>query len=66
MGESLVEAMQPQLREQFLVLRNENSKLLSHLDQMQQEIDSLDARKQNLQDELSLSKVSKLFFNMHF
>ena len=59
MGESLVEAMNPNLRENYLMLRNENSKLLDHLDQMQQEIDSLDARKQNLQDELSLSKVKQ-------
>lgn len=59
MGESLVEAMQPELRNKYLDLRNVNTNLLQHLDQMQRELDALDNRKGALEDELSMSKVKQ-------
>lgn len=57
MGESLVQAMQPELRHKYLDLRNLNTSLLQHLDEMQHELDALDNRKATLEDELSTSKV---------
>lgn len=57
MGENLVEAMQPELREKYMELQNINATLLQRLDVMQNEINSLETRKQQLQDELSMSKV---------
>lgn len=57
-GESLVEAMQPNLRQKYLQVRAANTSLLQHLDIMQHELDSLDARKAALEDELTTSKVS--------
>lgn len=57
MGESLLEAMQPNLRQKYFELRQTNTTLLQQLDQMQLELDSLDNRKAGLEDELALSKV---------
>ena len=62
MGESLVDAMQPELRSRYLELRNINTNLLQHLDSMQQELDVLNQRKSGLEDEISLSKVRSSFF----
>ncbi|XP_071542794.1 intraflagellar transport protein 74 homolog isoform X2 [Panulirus ornatus] len=59
MGESLVQAMQPELRHKYLDLRNLNTNLLQHLDGMQHELDALDNRKATLEDELSTSKVKQ-------
>ena len=58
MGESVVEAMQPQLRSRYLQLRDMNSSLLQQLDSMQQQLDVLNQRKSALEDDLSLSKVN--------
>ncbi|KAK8386714.1 hypothetical protein O3P69_017878 [Scylla paramamosain] len=58
-GESLVEAMQPNLRQKYLNVRAANTSLLQHLDIMQHELDSLDARKAALEDELATSKVKQ-------
>ena len=58
MGESLVEAMKPELRNKYLDLRNVNTSLLQHLDQMQHNLDTLDNRKASFEDELSMSKVN--------
>ena len=57
MGESLIGAMNPDLRDRYLELRSMNSNYLHHLDAMQQEMDTLDAQKRALQDELSSSKA---------
>ncbi|XP_042865474.1 intraflagellar transport protein 74 homolog isoform X2 [Penaeus japonicus] len=59
MGESLLEAMQPNLRQKYFELRQTNTTLLQHLDQMQLELDALDNRKAALEDELALSKVKQ-------
>ncbi|XP_069994854.1 intraflagellar transport protein 74 homolog isoform X2 [Penaeus vannamei] len=59
MGESLLEAMQPNLRQKYFELRQTNTTLLQQLDQMQLELDSLDNRKAGLEDELALSKVKQ-------
>ncbi|XP_066960218.1 intraflagellar transport protein 74 homolog isoform X1 [Macrobrachium rosenbergii] len=59
MGESLVEAMQPALRNKYLDLRNLNGSLLQHLDQMQHELDAFENRKAGLEDELTTSKVKQ-------
>ncbi|KAK7027296.1 Intraflagellar transport protein 74 [Halocaridina rubra] len=59
MGESLVEAMKPELRNRYLELRNVNSNLMQHLDQLQLELDALENRKAGLEDELSMSKVKQ-------
>lgn len=53
-----MEAMQPNLRQKYLKVRAANTSLLQHLDIMQHELDSLDARKAALEDELATSKVS--------
>lgn len=52
-----MEAMQPGLRKKYLEVRAANTSLLQHLDHMQHELDSLDARKAALEDELATSKV---------
>ncbi|XP_037795044.1 intraflagellar transport protein 74 homolog [Penaeus monodon] len=59
MGESLLEAMQPNLRQKYFELRQTNTTLLQQLDQMQLELDALDNRKAALEDELALSKVKQ-------
>ncbi|KAB7496429.1 hypothetical protein Anas_09932 [Armadillidium nasatum] len=56
MGENLIAAMNPGLKEKFMELRNVNSALMHDLDIVQQEIDNLDTKRQALEDELSLSK----------
>lgn len=58
MGENLIAAMNPGLKEKFMELRNVNSALMHDLDIVQQEIDNLDTKRQALEDELSLSKVN--------
>lgn len=62
MGENLIAAMNPGLKEKFMELRNVNSALMHDLDIVQQEIDSLDTKRQALEDELSLSKVNYSLF----
>lgn len=57
-GESLVEAMHPELRHKYMEVRSANTSLLQQLDHMQHELDSLDSRKAALEDELATSKVS--------
>ncbi|RXG55374.1 Intraflagellar transport protein 74-like protein [Armadillidium vulgare] len=59
MGENLIAAMNPGLKEKFMELRNVNSALMHDLDIVQQEIDNLDTKRQALEDELSLSKVKE-------
>ncbi|KAK8749313.1 hypothetical protein OTU49_015793 [Cherax quadricarinatus] len=59
MGESVIESMQPELRQKYLDLRNLNTALLQHLDVMQHQLDALDNRKATLEDELSTSKVKQ-------
>ncbi|CAL4111956.1 unnamed protein product, partial [Meganyctiphanes norvegica] len=59
MGESLVEAMQPELRHKYMELRQVNTSLLQHLESTQLHLDTLDSRKQTLEDELATSKVKQ-------
>lgn len=58
-GESLVEAMHPELRHKYMEVRSANTSLLQQLDHMQHELDSLDSRKAALEDELATSKVKQ-------
>ncbi|KAG7167404.1 Intraflagellar transport protein 74-like [Homarus americanus] len=58
-GETVVEAMHPELRHKYLDLRNLNTSLLQHLDMMQHQLDASDNRKATLEDELSTSKVKQ-------
>ncbi|XP_076056589.1 intraflagellar transport protein 74 homolog isoform X1 [Oratosquilla oratoria] len=59
MGESLVEAMQPDLREHYIELRQVNTKLMSQLEEMQHDLDALNTSKVAFEDELSVSKVKQ-------
>ena len=59
MADNLVAAMQPELREKYVTLKNTNMQYQQDLERMNQEVDSLNSKKAALEDELAMSHVKK-------
>lgn len=59
MADNLVSAMQPDLRDRYLQLKNQNMQFQTDLERMNQELDALNSRKGALEDELAMSQVKK-------
>ncbi len=59
MADNLVSAMKPKLRDRYIELKNQNGEYQVALEQMNQELDSLNARKAMLDDEVAVSQMKK-------
>ncbi|XP_013407954.1 intraflagellar transport protein 74 homolog [Lingula anatina] len=59
MADNLVADMNPEMRQRYMQLKQENDQLLMDLEKGQQELDALNTKKTNLEEELSLSQVKQ-------
>ncbi|BFZ16629.1 hypothetical protein BsWGS_19668 [Bradybaena similaris] len=59
MADNLVNDMEPTQRQRYIQLKNLNEHLLKQLETGQQELDTLNSKIDNLQEELSLSQVKQ-------
>lgn len=59
MADNLVSAMKPKLRDRYVELKNQNSEFQVALENMNQELDTLNTRKAMLEDEVAVSAVKK-------
>lgn len=59
MADNLVSAMKPKLRDRYVELKNQNSQFQVALENMNQELDTLNGRKAMLEDEVAVSAVKK-------
>ncbi|KAL5017535.1 hypothetical protein ScPMuIL_007124 [Solemya velum] len=69
MAENLVNDMEPAMRERFYKIKDMNEHMLRQLENGQQELDVLNSKVENLQDELSMSQVKmeavRLYEQLH-
>ena len=59
MADNLVSAMKPKLRDRYIELKNQNNEYQVALEKMNQELDSLNARKTMLEDEVAISALKR-------
>ncbi|XP_072023682.1 intraflagellar transport protein 74 homolog [Amphiura filiformis] len=59
MADTLVEDMNPQTKQKYVTLKQTNETLLQQLEVRQQELDALETKKYNLEEELSHSQVKQ-------
>ncbi len=59
MADNLVSAMQPELRERYLQLKNQNLQYQGDLERMNQELDAMNTRRAALEDELAMSALKR-------
>ncbi|XP_038048644.1 intraflagellar transport protein 74 homolog [Patiria miniata] len=59
MADTLVDDMNPQMRQKYMSLKQTNESLARELEARQQELDSLNTKKENLEDDLSTSQVKQ-------
>jgi len=65
MADNLVAAMQPELRDKFVELKQLNGSRQMEMERMQQELDALSTRKSALEDELAMSAVKREAVTLH-
>ncbi|XP_064604644.1 intraflagellar transport protein 74 homolog, partial [Liolophura sinensis] len=59
MADNLVNDMEPEMRQKYFHLKDTNEHLLKQLESGQQELDTLNTKLDNLQEELSMSQVKQ-------
>ncbi|XP_067002650.1 intraflagellar transport protein 74 homolog isoform X2 [Anabrus simplex] len=65
MAQNLLEAMSPPLKERYSDLQHTSTQLQQQMEVLQQQLDSLTARKNSLEDQISVSQIKQEAVRLH-